>query len=203
MYFLSVFKLDIMSSLAIIVTITTLTGVCRNKPDIYFLVHNESSWTQVKTKKSRLLIALTVIKNSAFYCDRDFWNLKTWRHKKYGLKTFSCSHCDKKFGLFWQELEWKAPVWIYNLYSNWTSLQNRDKCDCKISPNFFSQLFQSIDNRQHLKLLNRIRNFLSAPSNDIEDVRRIAYWKILNNKCWQLIWMKWKSCKFVYKSWRI
>ena len=58
---------------------------------------------KVKTNKSRLLIALIVIRNSAFYCDRNFWNLKTWRHKKYGVKTFSCSHCDKKFGLFWQE----------------------------------------------------------------------------------------------------
>ena len=37
------------------------------------MVHNESSWAHVKTKK-------------------------------YGVKTFNCSHCDKKFGLsLWQE----------------------------------------------------------------------------------------------------
>ena len=59
-------------------------------------------WRQ-KSMESRLLIALIVIRNLAFYCDRNFWNLKTCRHKKYGVKTFSCSYCDKKFGLFWQE----------------------------------------------------------------------------------------------------
>ena len=59
-------------------------------------------WRQ-KGMESRLLIALIVIRNLAFYCDRNFWNLKTCRHKKHGVKTFSCSHCYKKFGLFWQE----------------------------------------------------------------------------------------------------
>ena len=48
---------------------------------------------------SRVLVALIVIRNLAFF-DRNFWNWKKWRHKKYGVKTFSCSHCDNKFGLF-------------------------------------------------------------------------------------------------------
>ena len=60
---------------------------------------HEHMWRQ-KSMESRLLIALFVIRTSAFYCDRSFWNLKTCRHKKHGVKTFSCSHCDKKFGLF-------------------------------------------------------------------------------------------------------
>ena len=70
----------------------------------------------------KLLIALIVIRNLAFNCDRNFWNLKTCRHKKYGVKTFSCSHCDKKFGLFWQEFlkleDMKTQtVWCQNAFS--------------------------------------------------------------------------------------
>ena len=74
----------------------------RHKHKHYFwftMSLHEHMWRQ-KSMESRLLIALIVIRNSAFYCDRNFWNLKTWRHKKYGVKTFDCSHCDKKFGLF-------------------------------------------------------------------------------------------------------
>ena len=61
-------------------------------------------------------------RNSAFF-DRNFWNWKdmktqtltlflvhnesSWAHvktKKYGVKTFDCSHCVKKFSLLlWQE----------------------------------------------------------------------------------------------------
>ena len=71
---------------------------------------------------SKLLVALIVIRNSAFF-DRNLWNWKdmktqtltlflvhnesSWAHvktKKYGGKTFDCSHCDRKFGLLlWQE----------------------------------------------------------------------------------------------------
>ena len=51
---------------------------------------HEHMWRQ-KSMEARLLIALIVIRNSAFYCDRNVWNLKTWRHKKYSVKTFSCS----------------------------------------------------------------------------------------------------------------
>ena len=71
---------------------------------------------------SKLLVALIVIRNLAFF-DRNLWNWKdmktqtltlflvhnesSWAHvktKKHGVKTFDCSHCDKKFGLLlWQE----------------------------------------------------------------------------------------------------
>ena len=37
---------------------------------------HEHMWRQ-KSMESRLLIALIVIRNSAFYCDRNFWNMKT------------------------------------------------------------------------------------------------------------------------------
>ena len=93
----------------------------RNKPDIYFwftMSLHEHMWRQ----ESQGFWLLSLKKNSAFYCDRDFWNLKTWRHKKYGVKTFSCSHCDKKFGLFWQEFlkleDMKTQtVWCQNAFS--------------------------------------------------------------------------------------
>ena len=53
-------------------------------------------WRHEDTKSmvSKSFIALILIRNSSF-----FDNLKTWRHKKYGVKTFYCSHCDKHFGL--------------------------------------------------------------------------------------------------------
>ena len=45
-------------------------------------------WRHEDTKSmvSKLLVALIVIRNSAFF-DRNFWNWKTWRHKQYGVKT--------------------------------------------------------------------------------------------------------------------
>ena len=42
------------------------------------------------------------------HCDKKF-GLLLWQEflkfawRQYGAKTFNCSHCDKKFGLFWQE----------------------------------------------------------------------------------------------------
>ena len=38
---------------------------------------HEHMWRQKMYMESRLLIALIVIRNSAFYCDRNFWNMKT------------------------------------------------------------------------------------------------------------------------------
>ena len=95
------------------------------------IVHNESLWVHKKTKsmESKLLIALIMIRNSAFF-DRNFWNFKTWRHKNYGVKTFYCSHCEKKFSLFWQQFlkfqDMKTKkVWCQNLWllSLWKEIQ--------------------------------------------------------------------------------
>ena len=87
-------------------------------------------WRQ-KSMESRLLIALIVIRNSAFYCDRNVWNLKTWRHKKYGVKTFDCSHCDKKFGLFCDKNVWNLKTWIHKKYGVKTF--DCSHCDKKFS----------------------------------------------------------------------
>ena len=70
-----------------------------------FLVHTESSWANVKTKKYGV---------KTFECSHCYkkFGLLLWQEclkfedmktQNYGVKTFSCSHCDKKFGLFWQE----------------------------------------------------------------------------------------------------
>ena len=59
--------------------------------NLAFLWHNFMKFHDTKIMVSKLLIAL---------------HLKTWRHKKYGVKTFYCSHCDKKFGLFCDRNVW-------------------------------------------------------------------------------------------------
>ena len=95
------------------------------------VVHNESLWVHKETKsmESKLFIALIMIRNSAFF-DKNFWNFKTWIHKKYGVKTFYCSHCEKKFSLFWQQFlkfqDMKTKkVWCQNLWllSLWKEIQ--------------------------------------------------------------------------------
>ena len=72
----------------------------------YFVTGIDEIWRNEDTKSmmSKFLIALIVIRNSAFYFVTGIlWNLQPWRHKKYGVKTFYCSHCDKHCGLFWQK----------------------------------------------------------------------------------------------------
>ena len=51
--------------------------------------------------QSKLLIALIVIRNSAFFVTEisEIW---TYEDTKRRATTFDCSHCDKKFVLFWQ-----------------------------------------------------------------------------------------------------
>ena len=105
---------------------------------------HENMWRQ-KSLESRLLIALIVIRNSAFYCDRNFWNLledsmvpkllialivirnlaffdrNFWHgHKKDGAKSVNCSWCNKKFcGFFcWSTLwSWVSCLAIIFLFT--------------------------------------------------------------------------------------
>ena len=57
----------------------------------FFLTGFSEIWRNEDTKSmvSKLFIALIAIRNLVSL--QDFGNLKTWRHKKYGVKTFSCS----------------------------------------------------------------------------------------------------------------
>ena len=98
--------------------------VSRNKPDINIIFSSKWVWhsmAHVKTNKSRLLTALIVIGNSAFNCDRNFWNLKTWRHKSTVSKLLVALIVIKKFGLSWQEFlkleDMKTQtVWCQNFW---------------------------------------------------------------------------------------
>ena len=63
--------------------------------------------------QSKLLIALIAKRNSAFIVTEisEIWTLS--RHKKCGVKTFYCSHCNKKFVLFltiWRHEDTKSMV---------------------------------------------------------------------------------------------
>ena len=79
--------------------------------NLAFLWHNFMKFQDTKIMVSKLLIAL---------------HLKTWRHKKYGVKTFYCSHCDKKFILFWHSFlkfediktqkVWCQIFWLLSLW---------------------------------------------------------------------------------------
>ena len=61
-------------------------------------------------------------------------NESSWAHlktKKYIVKTFDCSHCDKKFGLFCDKNVWNLKTWIHKKYGVKTF--DCSHCDKKFS----------------------------------------------------------------------
>ena len=72
-----------------------------------FLTRSSKMSTLVEIK---LLVALIMIRNSAFI-DRNFWNFKTWRHKKYGVKTFIALIVKRIQSTFFDSSFWNFKTW--------------------------------------------------------------------------------------------